>query len=101
MWLLWARALRAILQEKLSTECHVFPRKPERLTYQQAAAIPMSALTAWQALFDTAGLQAGQTVFIPGGAGGVGHFAIQLAKWKGAYVIATTSTRNVAFVREL
>jgi NADPH:quinone reductase-like Zn-dependent oxidoreductase len=76
-------------------------RKPEQLTYQQAAAIPMSALTAWQALFDTAKLQAGQTVFIPGGAGGVGHFAIQLAKWKGAKVITATSTRNVAFVREL
>jgi NADPH:quinone reductase-like Zn-dependent oxidoreductase len=76
-------------------------RKPERLTYEQAAAVPMSALIAWQALFDTAGLQAGQTVFIPGGAGGVGHLAIQLAKWKGAQVITTTSTRNVAFVREL
>lgn len=76
-------------------------RKPEHLTYQQAAAVPMSALTAWQALFDTAGLQAGQTVFIPAGAGGVGHLAIQLAKWKGAQVITTTSTRNVTFVREL
>lgn len=76
-------------------------RKPEQLTYRQAAAVPMSALTAWQALFDTAGLQAGQIVFIPGGAGGVGHFAIQLAKWKGAQVITTTSTRNITFVREL
>lgn len=76
-------------------------RKPEQLTYQEAAAAPMAALIAWQALFDTAGLQAGQTVFIPGGAGGVGHLAIQLAKWKGAQVITTTSTRNVAFVREL
>lgn len=76
-------------------------RKPEHLTYQQAAAAPMSALTAWQALFDAAELQAGQTVFIPGGAGGVGHFAIQLAKWKGARVITTTSTRNIAFVQDL
>ena len=76
-------------------------RKPEKLTYQEAAAVPMSALTGWQALFDTAGLRAGQTVFIPGGAGGVGHLAIQLAKWKGAQVLTTTSTRNVAFVREL
>ena len=75
--------------------------KPERLTYQEAAAVPMAALIAWQALFDTAGLQAGQTVLIPGGAGGMGHLAIQLAKWKGAQVITTTSTRNVAFVREL
>ena len=59
-------------------------RKPEHLSYQEAAAVPMAAQIAWQALFDTAGLQAGQTVFIPGGAGGVGHLAIQLAKWKGA-----------------
>ena len=76
-------------------------RKPELLTYELAAAVPMAALIAWQSLFDTAGLQAGQTVFIPGGAGGVGHLAIQLAKWKGAQVITTTSTRNIAFVREL
>ena len=76
-------------------------RKPEHLSYQEAAAVPMAALIAWQALFDTAGLHAGQTVFIPGGAGGVGHLAIQLAKWKGAQVITTTSTRNVTFVREL
>ena len=75
--------------------------KPERLTYQEAAAVPMAALIAWQALFDTAALDAGQTVLMPGGAGGVGHLAIQLAKWKGAQVITTTSTRNVAFVREL
>jgi NADPH:quinone reductase len=76
-------------------------RKPEHLTYQEAAAVPMSALIAWQALFDTAHLQAGQTIFISGGAGGVGHFAIQLAKWKGAKVITTTSTHNVDFVRDL
>jgi NADPH2:quinone reductase len=75
--------------------------KPQRLTHHEAAGVPLAALTAWQALFDVAHLQAGQTIFIPGGAGGVGHFAIQLAKWKGAKVITTTSTRNVAFVREL
>jgi len=75
--------------------------KPERLSHQEAAGVPLAALTAWQALFDVAHLQAGQTVFIPGGAGGVGHFAIQLAKWKGAHVITTTSTRNVEFVRQL
>jgi NADPH:quinone reductase-like Zn-dependent oxidoreductase len=66
--------------------------KPERLTHQEAAGVPLAALTAWQALFDVAHLQAGQSV---------GHFAIQLAKWKGAKVITTTSTRNVAFVRDL
>lgn len=75
--------------------------KPQRLTHQAAAGVPLAGLTAWQALFDTAHLQAGQTIFIPGGAGGVGHVAIQLAKWKGATVITTTSTRNVAFVQKL
>ncbi len=75
--------------------------KPQRLTHQEAAGLPLAGLTAWQALFDTAHLQAGQTVFISGGAGGVGHYAIQLAKWKGAQVVTTTSTRNVEFVREL
>ena len=75
--------------------------KPRTLTHQEAAGIPMPALTAWQALFDTAHLKAGQTVLITGGAGGVGHYAIQLAKAHGARVITTTSTRNVEFVREL
>ena len=75
--------------------------KPQRLTHQEAAGVPMAGLTAWQALFETAHLQAGQTVFISGGSGGVGHYAIQLAKWKGARVITTTSTRNVEFVRNL
>jgi NADPH:quinone reductase len=75
--------------------------KPQRLTHQEAAGVPLAALTAWQALFDVAHLQAGQTIFIPGGAGGVGHFAIQLAKWKWAKVITTTSTRNLEFVRNL
>ncbi len=76
-------------------------RKPENLTWEQAAALPMAGLTAWQALFDTAHLQEGETIFIPGGSGGVGHLAIQLAKWKGARVVTSTSTRNLSFVREL
>jgi NADPH:quinone reductase-like Zn-dependent oxidoreductase len=58
-------------------------------------------LTAWQALFDTAGLNKGQRVLIHGAAGGVGSFAVQLAKWKGAHVIGTASGRNQAFLREL
>lgn len=76
-------------------------RKPERLSHQEAAGVPLAALTVWQALFDTARLRVGETIFISGGAGGVGHFAIRLAKWKGAKVITTTSTRNVEFVRDL
>ena len=67
----------------------------------QAAAVPLSALTAWQALFEHASLVAGQTVLIHGAAGGVGVFAVQLAHWAGAQVIATASARNRDFLREL
>ena len=58
-------------------------------------------MTAWQALFDTAALNKGQRILIHGAAGGVGSFAVQLAKWKGAHVIGTASGRNQAFLREL
>ena len=75
--------------------------KPSTLDHVQAAAVPLSALTAWQALFDHAHLAAGQTVLIHGGAGGVGVFAVQLAHWAGAQVIATSSARNRDFLREL
>jgi NADPH:quinone reductase-like Zn-dependent oxidoreductase len=75
--------------------------KPGTLDHVQAAAVPLSALTAWQALFDHAHLAAGQTVLIHGGAGGVGVFAVQLAHWAGAQVIATASARNRDFLREL
>jgi NADPH:quinone reductase-like Zn-dependent oxidoreductase len=68
--------------------------KPKSLHHIRAAAIPLAALTAWHALFNTAALQPGQRVLIHGGAGGVGHFAVQLAKWKGAHVIATASPKN-------
>jgi NADPH:quinone reductase-like Zn-dependent oxidoreductase len=68
--------------------------KPKSLHHIRAAAIPVAALTAWHALFDTAELQPGQRVLIHGGAGGVGHCAVQLAKWKGGHVIATASAKN-------
>src|SRR5205823_9371516 len=68
--------------------------KPESLHHIRAAAIPAAALTAWNALFDTARLRPGQRILIHGGSGGVGHFAVQLAKWKGGYVIATASAKN-------
>jgi NADPH:quinone reductase-like Zn-dependent oxidoreductase len=76
-------------------------QKPKKVDHVHAAAVPLAALTAWQALFDTAGLKAGDTVLVHGGAGGVGHFAVQLAKHKGAKVIATASEKNHAFLREL
>src|ERR1700716_192474 len=68
--------------------------KPKSLTYVETAAVPLAALTAWQALIDAAKLSAGQTVLIHGGSGGVGSFAIQIAKARGARVIATASTAN-------
>ena len=75
--------------------------KPKSLTYVEAAAVPVVALTAWQALIDTAKLSAGQTVLIHGGSGGVGTFAIQIAKVRGAKVIATASTANQDLLKQL
>jgi NADPH:quinone reductase-like Zn-dependent oxidoreductase len=75
--------------------------KPKSLTYVEAAAVPIVALTAWQALVDTAKLSAGQTVLIHGGSGGVGTFAIQIAKARGAKVIATASTANQDLLKQL
>jgi NADPH:quinone reductase-like Zn-dependent oxidoreductase len=75
--------------------------KPVCLNHVEAAAVPLAALTAWQGLFDHGGLRAGQTVLIHGGAGGVGHFAVQFARRYGARVIATASAENLAFVEAL
>jgi len=75
--------------------------KPANLDFVQAASIPMVGLTSWQALKERANLQAGQKVFIPAGSGGIGTFAIQLAKHLGARVGTTTSTGNVELVRGL
>jgi NADPH:quinone reductase-like Zn-dependent oxidoreductase len=75
--------------------------KPKGISFEQAAAVPLAATTAWQALIDTAGLKAGQTVLIHGGSGGVGHFAIQIAKARGAKVIATASTANQDLLKQL
>ena len=75
--------------------------KPTRVNHAEAAAIPLVALTAWQALFEVAKLQKGQTILIHAGAGGVGSIAVQLAKWRGAHIIATASDYNHDFLREL
>jgi NADPH:quinone reductase-like Zn-dependent oxidoreductase len=75
--------------------------KPKAASYAQAAAVPAAASTAWQVLVDTAKLSAGQTVLIHGGSGGVGHFAIQMAKTLGAKVIATASTANQDFLKQM
>jgi NADPH:quinone reductase-like Zn-dependent oxidoreductase len=76
-------------------------QKPKSLSYVEAAAVPVVAMTAWQALVDAAKLGAGQTVLIHGGSGGVGSFAIQIAKARGAKVIATASTANQDFLKQL
>jgi NADPH:quinone reductase-like Zn-dependent oxidoreductase len=75
--------------------------KPKSIDHVTAAAVPLAALTAWQALFDAAKLSAGQTILIHGAAGGVGCFAVQFAKLKGAHVIGTASQRNHEFLRSL
>ena len=82
------------------TETEAAP-KPRSLTFVEAAAVSLAALTAWQALIDVAGLTSGQTVLIHGGSGGVGSFAIQLAKARGARVIATASTANQDLLKQL
>lgn len=75
--------------------------KPASLDFVQAAAVPIAALTTWQAMFDTANLKENQKVLIHAASGGVGSIAVQLAKAKGVYVIGTASARNADFVREL
>lgn len=74
-------------------------QKPKSIGFIESAAIPTAGLAAWQSLFDIAGLERGQTVLIHGAAGGVGSFAVQFAKWKGAYVIGTASSKNTEFLK--
>ncbi len=75
--------------------------KPERLSFDEAATIPVGALTAWGSVIDTADVQPGQQVLVHGAAGGVGLYAVQFARWKGAQVFGTTSSANLDFVRTL
>ncbi|HEX2056152.1 MAG TPA: NADP-dependent oxidoreductase, partial [Nitrospiraceae bacterium] len=75
--------------------------KPQSLDHTLAAVVPISALTAWQGLFDHGKLTAGQHVLVHGAAGGVGSFAVQFARWRGARVSGTASARNVGLVRDL
>jgi NADPH:quinone reductase-like Zn-dependent oxidoreductase len=88
-------AEKVVLDEKAIT------RKPQQIDYVHAAAIPLAGQTAWQGLFRYGQLKAGQTVLIHGGSGGVGHFAVQFAKAKGARVFTTVSTKRVEFARTL
>jgi NADPH:quinone reductase-like Zn-dependent oxidoreductase len=89
------------LAELACADQRVVAKKPARLTFEEAASIPLAGLTALQALRESAGLQAGQRVLVQAGAGGVGSLAIQIGKQLGLWVAATTSTRNVELVRGL
>src|SRR5207249_2104311 len=84
----------------VATEKEAAP-KPKSIPYVEAAAVPIVALTAWQSVVDAAKLNAGQTILIHGGSGGVGSFAIQIAKARGAKVIATASTPNQDLLKQL
>lgn len=76
-------------------------QKPANISFAEAASIPLVGLTAWQALIDVAGITEGQRVLVHAGSGGVGSFAVQLAKVRGAFVITTCSTPHLSFVRSL
>src|SRR5690606_16990971 len=75
--------------------------KPKKLSFQESAVIPLSSLTAWQGIFEHLKLKSGQKILITAGMGGVGLFAIQLAKWIGAYVITTASESDKDFLLSL
>ena len=87
--------------EYVSTRAAYLALKPTSLDHMQAAAVPLSGLTAWQGLFDHANLSSGDRVLIHGAAGGVGTWAVQFAHWFGAYVIGTASQSNHDLLREL
>ncbi|MHA4820331.1 NADP-dependent oxidoreductase [Streptomyces aculeolatus] len=87
--------------EYVTAPSRQFAPKPTTLSHDSAAAVPLAALTAWQTLVDTAGVQAGQRVLIHAAAGGVGHFAVQFARHLGAHVIGTASAAKHDWLRSL
>ncbi|QEC69480.1 NADP-dependent oxidoreductase [Panacibacter ginsenosidivorans] len=95
----WAK--QSAFAEFVATKEKYITYKPKNLSFAESAAVPLAALTAWQGLFDHGNLQSGQKVVIHAAAGGVGLFALQFAKWKGAYVVATASERNIDFLKSV
>lgn len=87
--------------EYLTAAANTIALKPEAISFADAATISGGATTAWVSLFDNAGVEAGQRVLIHAAAGGVGLFAVQFARWKGAHVTGTASAANADFVRSL
>ncbi|MBC7421940.1 MAG: NADP-dependent oxidoreductase [Ferruginibacter sp.] len=87
--------------EYCAAKASQFALKPKSLNFNEAAGVPLAALTAWSGIFECGNLQAGQRILIYGATGGVGSFAVQLAKAKGAYVIGIASTANIHYLKQL
>ena len=87
--------------EMVTVDAQLIVAKPESLSFEQAASLPLVAHTAWQVMFETMDLQKGNKIFIGAGSGGVGTLAIQLAHARGAHVVTSTSTANLEWVRKL
>src|SRR5258708_780164 len=96
-----AKTFRGTYAEYAVVPENALAHKPARLSHEEAASVPVAALTAWQALLVQGNLKAGERVLIHAAAGGVGVFAVQIAKAMGAYVAATAGPRNQDFLREL
>ncbi|CAM3686286.1 MULTISPECIES: NADP-dependent oxidoreductase [Paenibacillus] len=92
---------RGTYAEFTAVDTHLLAKIPENLTFEEAACVPLAGLTAWQCLFDFGNIQKGEKVLIHAGAGGVGTFAVQLAKHAGAYVATTAGTHNVDLLKSL
>ncbi|RJS60313.1 NADP-dependent oxidoreductase [Bacillus sp. PK3_68] len=92
---------RGTYAEYTAVDSHLLVKIPDNISFEEAACVPLAGLTAWQCLFDFGEVKAGDKVLIHAGAGGVGTFAIQLAKHAGAYVAATASTHNVELLQSL
>ena len=97
----WFPRAASAYAEYVSAPARQFALKPATVSHDQAAAVPLAGLTAWQALADAANVQAGQRVLIHAAAGGVGHFAVQFAKHLGAHVIGTARTAKHEWLRTL
>lgn len=91
--------IQGALAEYMVVDADLLALKPANISFKEAAALPLAFITAWEALVDKAKLQAGSTVLIHGGGGGVGHLAVQLAVAKGATVFATVSDKNSALIK--
>lgn len=97
----FGRAKRGAYKEYATIPMKYLTHKPEQLTFKDATTITAGAEAAWEALFSKGDLKKGQRVLIHGASGGVGHIAVQLAKWKGSEVIGTASTKNQNFLKEI